>query len=185
MIAKPLAQPAPASTAQDLFPLNLLALSAAENLLENILRPTLNYLGVSCAAMEQLLLGTLLTTARLSALQRNDAAIGPYAITPEQHTDIWDTHLALQPELASKVRGLASQHCFLQNPHAELGYNLAYATAIAWLIYERQQLSISARSDLPSLARIWERSYPHKGGRAQDFLRAWRAACKSNQPVSA
>jgi len=171
--------------AQDLFPLNLLALSAADNLLENILRPTLTYLGVSCIAMEQLLLGTLLTTSRLPALQRNTQAIGPYAITPEQHTDIWDSHLALQPELASKVRGLASQHCFLLNPHAELGYNLAYATAIAWLIYERQHLSISIENDLPSLARIWERSYPHKGGRAQDFLRAWRSACNTKSPVSA
>ncbi len=178
MIASPVALPIPDNAAQDLFPLNLLALSAADNLLENILRPTLTYLGVRCVAMEQLLLGTLLTTARLSAVQRGDQAIGPYAISPQQHTDIWDQHLARQPELASKVRGLASQHCFLQNPHAELGYNLAYATAIAWLIYERQQLAISAGNDLPSLARIWERSYPHKGGRAQDFLRAWRAACK-------
>ncbi|MEH6566972.1 MAG: hypothetical protein V7756_16750 [Halopseudomonas sp.] len=176
-----IAQPRVTSTTsnpQDLFPLNLLALSAADNLLENILRPTLTYLGVTCAAMEQLLLGTLITIARLSALQRSEQAIGPYAITPQQHTEIWDHHLAQQPELASKVRGLASQHCFLQNPHAELGYNLAYATAIAWLIYDRQQLPISVSSDLPSLARIWERSYPHKGGRAQDFLRAWRAACK-------
>ncbi|MGB3597297.1 hypothetical protein ACS8E9_08965 [Pseudomonas neustonica] len=185
MIANPLLQAPQVTNTQDLFPLNLLALSAADNLLENILRPTLTYLGVTCVAMEQLLLGTLLTTARLSALQRNEQAIGPYAITPEQHTEIWDKHLALQPELASKIRGLASQHCFLHNPHAELGYNLGYATAIAWLIYERQQLSIGSHSDLPSLARIWERSYPHRGGRAQDFLRAWRSACKAASPVSA
>jgi len=178
VIASPVALPVSDSAAQDLFPLNLLALSAADNLLENILRPTLAYLGVRCVAMEQLLLGTLLTTARLSAVQRGHQAVGAYAITPQLHTEVWDQYLAAQPELASKVRGLASQHCFLQNPHAELGYNLAYATAIAWLIYDRQQLPITAGSDLPSLARIWERSYPHKGGRAQDFLRAWRAACK-------
>ena len=71
MIANSIAPVPQDFIAQDLFPLNLLALSAADNLLENILRPTLTYLGVSCIAMEQLLLGTLLTTARLPALQRN------------------------------------------------------------------------------------------------------------------
>lgn len=165
-------------------PLNLLALTDTATLQHSILQPTLDYLGVTCQRTSQLLLGTLLCTARLAGTKRADQAIGPYGISAQLHTHLWDDYLALQPELASRVRGLASQHCFLRDPHAELGYNLAYATAIAWLIYQSQQLQLPKRCDLASLARIWETSYPHRGGHASDFLNAWRQAfpCRSKTP---
>ena len=108
--------------------------------------------------------------------KRVEQAIGPYGISPRLHTRLWDEYLARQPDLASRIRGLASQHCFLRDPHAELGYNLAYATAIAWLVYQHQQLRLPERCDPASLARIWETSYPHRGGQASDFLQAWRQA---------
>jgi hypothetical protein len=65
--------------------------------------------------------------------------IGLYAISPESHTDLWDKYLAFLPDLASKVRGLASQRAFLENPHAELATNLVYATAIAWLLSQYKE----------------------------------------------
>jgi hypothetical protein len=69
---------------------------------------------------------------------RASEGIGIYAISPESHTALWDKYLAFQPDLASKVRGLASQRAFLENPHAELATNLVYASAIAWLLTRYQ-----------------------------------------------
>lgn len=155
---------------------SLVQLGDSASLHQGIIQPTLDYLGVSCQRTTQLLLGTLLCTARLAPGKRAAQAIGPYGISAQLHTHLWDDYLALQPELASQIRGLASQHCFLRDPHAELGYNLAYATAIAWLVYHSQQLQLPNRSDPASLARIWEASYPHRGGQASDFLYAWRQA---------
>jgi len=43
--------------------------------------------------------------------------------------------LAFHPDLASRIRGLASQRAFLEDPHSELATNLCYATAIAWVMY--------------------------------------------------
>ena len=155
---------------------NLFQLGDTATLQQNILQPTLDYLGISCQHTGQLLLGTLLCTARLPEAKRVELAIGPYGISPRLHTRLWDEYLARQPDLASRIRGLASQHCFLRDPHAELGYNLAYATAIAWLVYQHQQLRLPEHCDPASLARIWEPSYPHRGGQASDFLQAWRQA---------
>ncbi|GLQ32108.1 hypothetical protein [Litoribrevibacter albus] len=56
---------------------------------------------------------------------------GLFRVTETQHQTLWDEHLVKDPDLASKVRGLASQHQFLQSPHQELNINLNYATAIA------------------------------------------------------
>ena len=69
----------------------------------------------------------------LVASKQSDG-LGIYAISPESHTALWDEYLAFQPDLASTVRGLASQRAFLENPHAELATNLVYASAIAWLL---------------------------------------------------
>ncbi len=144
-----------------------------------LLQPAMQYLNITCPQLQQLLLGTLLCTTALPASRRAAEAIGPFGIPPRLHTLIWDDYLAHQPDLASKVRGLASQHCFLTDPHAELGYNLGYAMAIAWLIYQRQHMLPKPDNDLASLARIWEASYPHRGGRARDYQRAWREAQRS------
>lgn len=162
---------------------NLLQLGDTATLQHSILQPTLDYLDITCQHTGQLLLGTLLCTSRLPKTKRAELAIGPYGISARLHTRLWDEYLARQPDLASRIRGLASQHCFLRDPHAELGYNLAYATAIAWLVYQHQQLQMPEHCDPASLARIWETSYPHRGGQASDFLQAWRQAFRQRSRV--
>jgi len=79
-----------------------------------------------------------LLTAAAIGLKRNPSlfhseqgSYGLFHITEKQHLKLWDDHLVKTPDLASKIRGLASQHQFLQTPHQELSINLNYATAIA------------------------------------------------------
>lgn len=138
-----------------------------------IIQPTLAYLGIDNRQTENLLLGTLLTMSRLTAERKVANAIGPYAICANLHTSIWDDYLAREPDRASLVRGLASQRSFLQNPHAELDFNLAYATAIAWMVYERNAICLNTCRGSKALARIWRQLYPHRGGRSADFLASW------------
>ena len=115
---------------------NLSTLMSLTSLRCDIIRPTLAYLGMGGQQAEDLLLGTLLTMAELPAEKQPVGGIGPFGNCASNHTRLWDQYLACQPDLASLVRGQASQHCFLQNPHAELAYNLAYATAMAWVVYQ-------------------------------------------------
>ncbi len=78
----------------------------------------------------------------------------------------------LNPDLASSVRGLASQHEFLAHPDLELATNLSYATAIAWQIYQRRNITLPESDDIPALAKIWQRNFharPH--GKKSEFIR--------------
>ena len=82
---------------------------------------------------------------------RNEG-LGMFHITSAQHRDIWDRYLAYNPEMASRVRGLASQRVFLSEPDKELQTNLGYCTAIAWLLYMRSDMVIKETTH-PEMAR--------------------------------
>ncbi|WP_430459439.1 hypothetical protein ACQUQU_09490 [Thalassolituus sp. LLYu03] len=104
----------------------------SRELRETIIRPTLVYLGKYSDAAENI----LAAIARLH--HQNPRATNSEALYPIDaylHQKVWDQHLAFAPDLASRIRGLASQREFLNNPHSELTTNLCYATAIAWSVY--------------------------------------------------
>lgn len=138
----------------------------AHSLKEQVIKPTLKYLNEVSPALIKLLLGTAAVETRLKPLgvygENNVVGgIGLYNITQQQHLDIWDNYLAFDPDLASQIRGLASQRTFLTNPHDELNTNLAYATAIAWCIYKRANLSLSGDCT-QYLASCWSRYFRHQ-----------------------
>ena len=97
---------------------------------------------------------------------------GLYSITEPRHRALWDNYLALDPERASLVRGLASQHAFLSAPQLELTVNLRYATAIAWLLVEQHTPTLPPPGDVLAMARIWKEIF-HPQGRLRDFTQAW------------
>ena len=109
----------------------------AEHLKDQVIQPTLKYLGVWSTTAEQFLLSAATNAPELGLFSARQDGLGIFHITPGQHRDIWDKHLAFNPDLASRVRGLASQRAFLSDPDKELQTNLSYCTAIAWLLYER------------------------------------------------
>jgi hypothetical protein len=163
---------------------NILALVPPATLRQAVIRPALSYLGITSRSAENLLLGTLMVMAWLPSGNQPHGGIGPFGISRGLHTHIWDDYLARDPEVASLIRGLASQRCFLQNPHAELGYNLAYATAIAWLVYQQQPLDLSENMDINELAQLWYLMYPHRGGSAMDFIECWNQANHDESAIS-
>ncbi len=109
----------------------------AERLRDEVIRPTLKYLGAWTPACEDFLLNAAVQAPEVGLFCARKEGLGLYHITAAQHRDLWDRYLAFNPDEASKVRGLASQRAFLTNPDSELQTNLSYCTAIAWLLYER------------------------------------------------
>ena len=145
----------------------------AEELRQWVIKPTLKRLGVYSKAAENLLLATAAQESGLGSHLKpaGQRALGIYQIHSLAHRHIWDDHLALHSEMASLVRGLASQHDFLAQPHAELATNLSYATAIAWFMYARHDsFSLPKHSDIEALAGLWKRFYhPKSKNSTEDF----------------
>ncbi|MGE8499573.1 MAG: hypothetical protein ACN6O6_18885 [Pseudomonas sp.] len=146
---------------------------AACELSQYVIRPTLLYLGRHSSSAEALLLGIAACQSGLGHALDDRRGHGLYRIAESRHQQLWDLHLARDPDLASQVRGLASQHAFLAAPHLELTVNLRYATAIAWMLIEAQETSMPEADDLLGLARIWRQVFqPH--GRPREFVDAWQ-----------
>lgn len=126
---------------------------------EYVVQPTLEQLDLQSPLAENLLLGTAAVESELGSHLHiaNHTALGIYQISPATHRKIWDTFLYNRHELASKVRGLASQREFLLHPDAELATNLSYATAIAWMIYLSAGTSFDAltANNPHELANLW------------------------------
>lgn len=113
----------------------------AEHLQEQVIRPTLEYLGAWSAEAERELLASALRKTDVGLFSRQSQGLGLFRITSSQHRDLWDRYLAFRPDIASRVRGLASQRAFLSNPDNELQTNLSYCTAIAWLLSQRARVT--------------------------------------------
>ncbi|UZE94657.1 hypothetical protein [Alkalimarinus alittae] len=152
----------------------------AGSLKQQIISPTLKYLNETNAVTAKLLVGTAavetgLTPLRAYDASKEDTGIGLYNISQRRHMDIWDNYLAFDPDLASQIRGLASQRTFLSNPHDELNTNLAYATSIAWCIYRRAKVALSEDS-IQYLAAYWHRHFrPQKSHHNQhDFCESYK-----------
>lgn len=120
----------------------------SEHLRDQVIQPTLRYLGVWNVAAEGFLLSAAVEPPELGLFSARGEGLGIFHITPQQHRDIWDGYLAFNPELASRVRGLASQRAFLSDPDKELQTNLSYCTAIAWLLYERSKPTCAEQNTL-------------------------------------
>jgi hypothetical protein len=108
-----------------------------KELREIVIRPTLVSLDKYSQAAENLLMAIVLI--KQENMHRLDTSCnknyGIFQIDVPSHHRAWDKYLAFHPDLASKVRGLASQREFLNHPHLELATNLSYATAIAWVLH--------------------------------------------------
>ncbi len=134
-----------------------------------VIHPALQAIGLYSPAAERLLLGTALTESGLRRLHQVDGpALGIFQIEPATHADVWANYLAYRENLASRVASLASEQPRLD----QLVWNLAYATAIARLIYYRRPEPLPAAADLAGLARYWKAHFNSAlgAGSAEDFL---------------
>ena len=108
---------------------------STQELRDQIIHPTLEYLGKDGVGAENILVAIAQQKAQTLSHSQNTKGLGPYGIDSGTHQLVWDKYLAFEPDLASRIRGLASQRAFLVDPHSELATNLCYSTAIAWVVY--------------------------------------------------
>jgi hypothetical protein len=124
----------------------------ADPLREQVIRPTLEYLGAWTPEAERELLAAALRKNEVGLFSRRGRGLGLFRITSTQHRDLWDRYLAYRPDVASRVRGLASQRAFLSNPDNELQTNLSYCAAIAWLMLQRARTQSDNWQTAPVMA---------------------------------
>jgi hypothetical protein len=131
------------------------------DLREFIIRPALEQLNDWSQTAENLLLGTAAQESQLGFRMRSttDTGLGLYRISARTHVQVWDEFLVTDPELASRLRGLASQQQFLKSPHDELISNLSYASGMAWMIYKRCHLKLPESNNINELAKCWFNYY--------------------------
>ena len=129
-----------------------------------VIRPSLNRLGLHSLAAELLLLGTAITESKLSALVQKGGgpALGVYQIEPVTHTDIWRNYLAYRPIRAARVLSLSAGGL---GRSEQLVWNLAYATALARLVYRRRPEPMPAAGDIPGLADYWKAHFNTAAGK--------------------
>jgi hypothetical protein len=141
---------------------------AANELKDLIIRPTLQYLDQQEIGYEELLVATAAQESSLAfhCQCERTGGLGIYRITAGKHREIWDKVLIKNPEIASRIRGLASQQQFLLAPHQELVTNLSYATAIAWAIYQCHEANLM--QDLSTMARLWSQYFDNGTGDERD-----------------
>lgn len=144
-----------------------------------VVRPLLSQLGDDTPLRENLILlhaGIMSHYGHdlLSATGSGDARYGMYQITRVEHRALWDEQLAFHSDLASKIRGLASQHDFLQDPEQELVVNLRYATAIAWAqTYFALPYLDQPTATVRQLVELWQQVWPNDAIDRNDL---WRLA---------
>jgi hypothetical protein len=139
----------------------------ARQLTDEVIIPCLRYLGYHSEDAVDLILGTAAHESHLGHYLRQvkGPALGLYQVEPATHSSIWDNYLRYRPELAEKVRQLASVRSINNGipDHSELIYNLFYSTAICRLVY------LPARPPIPSTvqgrAEYWKAYYNSSQGR--------------------
>jgi hypothetical protein len=140
----------------------------AEHLRDQVIRPTLRYLGAWTPASEAFLLDVVVNPPDLGLFSARRNSLGLFHITTAEHRDLWDRYLACNPDIAGRVRGLASQRAFLSDPDSELQTNLSYCTAVAWLLYHLHHRSGTARSGLARWGRALSgRALPRSAAEAR------------------
>ena len=141
---------------------------SSHEFLQYVIQPTLRQLGVQSEGAEQLLRATAHRQSGLCKHLQFRNGIGVYGISEQQHREVWDHYLAFDSDLASQIRGMASQHEFPKAPHLELATNLSYATAIAWMIYRYRKAYIPDIFNAQDLSKCWRDCFLERQGSEKD-----------------
>jgi hypothetical protein len=135
-----------------------------------VIRPVVRRLGLWSPAAERLLLGTALAESGLRQLhQVRGPARGLYQIEPATLRDLHANWLPRHPKLAEGLRLVTAPHAV---PEDQLIWNLAYATAIARLIYYRRPEPLPRADDLSAQAEYWKAHFNTTAGKGApaDFI---------------
>ncbi len=156
--------------------------------LEFVIQPALAQLGETSTIAKRLLLATACYETEIGSHLVNDKGLGIFAISESLHKEVWDKFIALDCDLASRVRGMASQHEFPKQPHQELITNLLYSAAIAWMVYQYRMVELPQEATAESLADCWQKYYvggPINREQRSDFITCFNKIAPQSKPIAA
>ena len=149
----------------------------AQDIIEYVIRPTLEYLGMYSEAAENLLIGTAAHESRFEYLhQVKGPAIGLWQMEPATHYDLYINYLDTRSSLKTKIRGLAAgRFSGMEIPADEMHGNLTYACAMARLQFWRRSEPMPHKGDIEGLGRYYKKWYNSTAGKAtpEDFVSAF------------
>jgi hypothetical protein len=136
---------------------------------QDIIKPTLEHLGMYSQAAENLLIGTAVQESGLRHLRQigKGPALGVYQIEPATHDDVWSNYLLYRKEMSDRVDQLQTLH--LAGSKALIG-NLYYATAIARIIYYRRPEPLPEAGDIEALGHFWKAHYNTVKGKGSPHM---------------
>ena len=141
------------------------------DLKRHVIGPALEKIGLSSRAAVNLLLATAIvesTAGKFQYLKQRGGgpALGIFQIEPATHGDIWKNFLRYRLSLYNVILQVSASYFYKRlPPDHELVWNLAYATAIARLVYYRSPLPLPEADDLPALGAYWKRVYNTADGK--------------------
>ena len=153
----------------------------AAHLRNEIIIPTLDFLGMNSKEAQHLLLGTAAQESHMGRYlvqlgEVADGGLGIYQMEKKTHDDIWENYLVYRPSLAEEI-------CKLLIPavpkHEQLIGNLYYATAMARLHYRRVTDPLPD-VNIVNISEYWKKHYnTHLGkGTVEEFERNYRRFVK-------
>lgn len=133
-----------------------------EHIRTEVIRPTLEYLGMWSNAAESLVLGTGIYESNFSYLKQvgGGPALGYYQIEPATHADLYENFLAYHTEIKTKLVRLLGM---TPTPTEQLVSNLRYTTAVCRLIYYRHPEPLP--EDIGGMAMLYKKWYNTPGGK--------------------
>ncbi len=136
----------------------------AEHLRDYVVRPTLKRIGLWSMPAENLLIGTIFQESKggyyLHQLGHGPA-LGVYQIEPATHDDTWVNYVKYRKHIELKLKALMTE----EPKDSQLITNLAYATAIARIIYYRKPSALPDANDVQALGEYWKKYYNTEQGK--------------------
>lgn len=129
-----------------------------------VVRPVLHHLDLWSQSAENFLLGTAVQESGLTHLRQlgQGPALGLYQIEPVTERDVHLNFLKYRPHLSMLVNELLAP---MPDHAQQLITNLAYATAIARIIYLRCPDPLPDSGDPVGMARYWKKVFNTEKGR--------------------
>ncbi|MDG2339388.1 MAG: hypothetical protein P8N94_15610 [Gammaproteobacteria bacterium] len=154
---------------------NLLDGISPVNLKEEVIEPTLDFLGMNSKAAVKLLMGTAAHESLFGHFlkQVQGPARGIYQMEPATHVDLWTNYIDRRPPILVKVEKFLAPH---PSPVQQLSTNLSYSTAMARVHFWRRPEPLPHHDDIPGLAAYYKRFWNTYEGKASeaDFIAALR-----------
>lgn len=135
-----------------------------------IVNPALRFIDAWSAAAEELIMLTAAQESRLGYYVHQldgGPASGALEMEPQTHDSLWANYLNFRPDLAQRLRLLASyRYAGSIIPASEMNGNLLYAVAMARVKYKTIAAPLPHVDDIQGMAGYYKAHYNTAGGKA-------------------